>query len=141
MWKNYLHEPTFRNEQIPKNNQKSATKLNGWLSSNVSYFLFCFFENHLTLLFMFACTDHHLKCIHVVFLPSQATLGTIDPTSGVLCVMTHTHESEIKHIPIKQLIYSKYICRLSLQVHCVCCNSHCIRLLTQAAYNKTGFLF
>lgn len=40
-------------------------------------------------------------------------------------------------IPIKKLIYSKYICSLSLQLHCVFCNLQCIRLLTPASYNKT----
>lgn len=104
-----------------------------------SHFTLCFFENNLTPLFLFAYNDHHLKCIKVVFFLHRLHFWWNWSNRQVMCVMTQ--ESEIKHIPIRQLIYSKYICSLSLQLHCVCCNSHCIRLLTQAAYNKTsGFL-
>lgn len=81
LWGNYLNEATFRGEEIQENCQKSAPKLSGCYSPNASHFVFCFFENNLTPLFLFTCADHHLKCIQVVFLPSQATLGENDPSS------------------------------------------------------------
>lgn len=78
LWGNYVNEPSLRKEEIQEHLQESAPKLSGCYSPNASHFVFCVFENNLTTLFLFTRADHHLKCIQVVLLPSQATY---DPTS------------------------------------------------------------
>lgn len=72
-----------------------------WCFPNACHFTFCFLENNLTPLFLFTCTDHHLKCIQVV-LPSQAVFGENDPTMIYTYVYFHWRLMELnEHITHK----------------------------------------
>lgn len=48
---------------------------------NASHLILCFSGSNLIPSFLFTCSDHHLKCIQVVFLPLQAILGEMHPNS------------------------------------------------------------